>query len=377
MNPDLEAHVVVVGGGVVGLACAAALQERLGGEVVVLEQHDRVCQETSARNSGVIHAGLYYEPGSLKATLCVEGARRLRDFCAREAVPHEICGKVVVAATQAELGALEALARNASQLGAEVELIDRAELRRREPAVAGQAAIWSPDTGILDVWELAQRLKAKFLAGGGLLVLQARVAALQRSGLAEVVRPDGSVETVRAQVFVNAAGLLADELAGSWFGPGAAPTQYYWKGSYFSVAHRVAGRLRGLVYPLPRGMSGGLGVHFTQDLAGGCRLGPDAEPVARRYPPDYGVDSGKLEAFWEAGRRLVPDLRREDLAPDTAGVRPRLYGPGEPVRDFCILEDPGTGRAAAVHLLGIESPGLTACLALASRVTATVAGWLT
>ncbi len=370
MTPDFD--LLVIGGGAVGLAVAAEAAARLGGEnVILLERHRRIGQETSSRSSDVVHACLYYPPGTHKAKFCLEGAQRLLSFCETEGVACRRFGKLIVAQDDSELPAMEALKRNAEACGVEgIEIVDRSCVHRMEPLVDGLAALWSPNTAIFDSWEFMQRLKARFLALGGELVLRAEVVGIDlETGLVTVRRPGGETEELRVGLCVNSAGLQSDWVA-SLAGldrDALGLRLLHCKGSYFSVTGRIARSIGRLVYPVPGHLSGGLGLHFTPDLGGGLRLGPNASYVSRQDPPDYSVDVDLQDAFLDAGRRLVPTLRGEDLAPDMAGIRPRLYAPGEPARDFEIVFQQGS-KAAAIHLVGIESPGLTASLALGRHV---------
>lgn len=352
----MEVESLVIGAGVVGLACAAELARR-GDEVLVVERHDGWGRETSSRNSGVVHAGVYYPAGSLKARACVEGRELLYARCRRDGVAHRVCGKLIVAASDAELPALERLRENAQANGVSLAMIDGADVARREPAVRAVAGLVSPRTGIVDAHGLAGSYAAEARRHGADLVYRTTVVGLApRAGgwLVETTNADGERADVRAARVINAAGLAADRLAA--LAGADAPTHRFCKGDYFALG-RV--RTHGLVYPLPS--NAGLGVHVTVDLAGQLRAGPDTEWVD---VPRYDVDPKKARAFGEALRRYLPDVRDEDLTPDYAGVRPKLHGPGEPKPDFLVdARDP-----SLVHLLGIESPGLTASEALARHV---------
>jgi L-2-hydroxyglutarate oxidase LhgO len=362
-----DVHTLIIGAGAVGLACAAVLARR-GEPVAVLERNRRPGQETSARNSGVIHAGLYYPTGSLKARLCVAGRERLYARCARAGVPHRRCGKIVVATDDAEAARLEAIARQAQVNGADVALIDGAEVARRVPAVRAVAGLWSPSTGIVDAHALIDSYRREAEGHGAMLVLDHAVTGLTR-------RPDGwhvisrtaggATAEIRAAWLVNSAGLDASriaELAGldvDALGLRQKPC----KGDYFTLAASYTGLAEHLVYPVP--VHAGLGVHITFDLAGRLMAGPDTEYVDE---PRYDVDPAKAAAFGAALRRYLPQIRDDELAPGYAGVRPKLQGPGEPVRDFVIEEAGRHGAPHLVNLIGIESPGLTASEAIAERV---------
>ena len=383
-----RADAVVIGAGVVGLACAAELARR-GHGVTVLERHGAVGQEASSRNSEVVHAGLYYPEGSLKARACVEGRRLLYDRCVREGIGHRKLGKLVVAVEPGETAQLEALAERARANDAgDVRLLDAGEVAEREHRIRAVAALHSPETGIVDAHGLMSSLHAELEARGGAVAFHTRVRALSqrsRGGWSIETEPERGGErfTLEAEHVVNAAGLAADHIAAL---AGVDVEARGWrlhpcKGDYFSVAPALGTLANALVYPLPPG-DGGLGIHLTLDLGGRARLGPDATYLAAPeigradaaigadaaggvLPPAYRVAPAKAAAFAEAAGRYLPELRPEHLAPEMAGIRPKLQGPGEGFRDFVVEEaPPGSGL---VHLLGIESPGLTAALALASH----------
>jgi L-2-hydroxyglutarate oxidase LhgO len=366
MGADVD--VVVVGAGAVGLACAARLA-RAGCSVLIVERHPRVGEETSTRNSGVIHAGLYYAPGSLKALTCVEGRLRLYARCEREQLPHLRCGKLLVACDDAERSQLEALCARGLQNGAgALRMVDAAELRRLEPRVRAVAALLSPETGIVDAYALVDSYRREALAHGGALSLRTTVEAIEsvRAGLRVSTRGDhGERATVTATFVINAAGLGADHIAAlaGLDVDALGYRQYPCKGDYFALAPALRGIVRHLIYPVPS--QAGLGIHVTLDLQGGLRAGPDAEYVAQA---SHVVDAGKAPIFANAVRRYLPELRDADLGPDYAGLRPKLQGPGQTPRDFVIEDATRHGVPGLVNLFGIESPGLTASEAIAEHV---------
>lgn len=366
--------IVVVGAGVVGLAVAAAVA-RGGRSVFVLERHDAIGRGTTSRSSGVIHAGLYYPPGSMKARLCVRGRELLYARCAERRIPHRQLGKLVVATDEMERATLEALFATGTANGAPgLALVDGAEVARLEPAVRALAALQSPETGIVDPEALALDLAAEAEANGARLVLAASLegASLRGEGWRlDVARPDGSRETIECGAMVNAAGLGAARVAALAGLDLAAQGErlHLCKGDYCALAPGAPLRLSRLVYPVPAGA--GLGVHATLDLGGRLRFGPDAEYVATER---YDVDPAKAERFAASAQRWLPSLEAGWLAPDYAGIRPKLAGPGEGFRDFVIREESAAGLPGLVTLLGIESPGLTASLAIGDEVAALLAG---
>jgi len=369
-----EAEVVVVGAGVVGLAAAAALA-RSGRSVIVVERNAAVAQEVSARNSEVIHAGIYYPKGSLKATLSVAGRKQLYARCAERRIPHRKIGKLIVATAADEVDELEVLrARGLANGVTGLEIIGCEEVRRREPEVRCEAALVSPETGIVDAHALSLSFLAEAESFGALLALRVEVVAIERGAPGYRVRArdaSGGLSEIACAAVVNAAGLGSDALAAcAGFDVDACGYRLRpCKGDYFALPPACGLRVATLVYPVPGEV--GLGIHLTIDLAGRMRLGPDAEYVdVLRYE----VDERKRAAFGRAAGRYLPSLDSASLTPDFAGVRPRLAGPGEPFRDFVVREESEAGFPAFVNLIGIESPGLTAAPAIAERVVELLAG---
>ncbi len=360
---------VVVGAGVVGLAVGRALA-RAGLETLVLEREPAVGTQTSARNSEVLHAGLYYPTGSLKARLCVRGRAQLEEHLAAHGVRHRRCGKLIVATDEAQRPALDALAlRAASNDVDDLQRLTAAEARALEPALDVVAALLSPSTGIVDSHALMLSLQAGLEAAGGAVVLRSPVLAIEPRGGAHVIVTGGAAPTrIAARIVVNAAGLWATRLAASIPGAAAAvPAARPSKGNYFSLVGRAP--FRRLIYPLPE--PGGLGVHLTLDLAGQARFGPDVEPMPDAGDPDtfdYRVDAGRRGRFETAIRRWWPALADGALQPAYSGVRPRVEG-----SDDFVLQGPAEhGIDGLIHLFGIDSPGLTASLALADEVVSRV-----
>lgn len=361
--PDVDC--AVVGAGVVGLAVATALA-RCGIETLLLEAEDRPGEGTTSRNSGVIHAGLYYPPGSLKATLCGRGRDMLYAYCAQRGIPHRRLGKLIVATYPGEAAALRRLFERGLENRVRLEWLDGAAVRALEPALRCEAAIHSPDSGIIDSAELVMALSGDLQEAGGLLLCHARVTRIGRSdGLFEIETADG--ERLSCRWLVNSAGLGATALAAATSGlaPDCVPRLWYGAGQYYQAHRRVP--FSRLIYPLP--VPGALGMHLGFDLAGRARFGPDLRFVERI---DYGFDDSLRERFADAIRAWWPELRDEDLSPDFVGIRPKLVGPGEDSPDFLVQDESAHGIAGLVNLFGIDSPGLTASLALGEHVAALV-----
>jgi L-2-hydroxyglutarate oxidase LhgO len=363
---------VVVGAGVVGLAVARSLA-RAGREVVVLEAAQAVGTGISSRNSEVIHAGLYYPSGSLKARLCVQGRQMLYAWCAERGVAHRRCGKLVVAADDAQLPGLKALQSQAEANGVhDLQWLSAAEAHALEPRLQAAAALLSPSTGIVDSHGLMLSLQADAEAHGAMLAFESPVLGGRATGRGIELDVGGaSPMSVLARTVVNSAGLFAPQLAARIEGlaPHHVPVPHFLKGSYFSLAGRAP--FSRLVYPMHQGAW--LGVHLTLDLGGQARFGPDAEWLPGGTDAaaiDYRVDPRRAEAFYGAIRRYWPALPDGALQPAYAGVRPKIHGPGEPAPDFMIEGPAAHGVPGLVNLFGIESPGLTASLAIGDHVAA-------
>lgn len=359
-------HVVVAGAGVVGLAIARALAQS-GREVLVLEAAERAGEGISSRNSGVIHAGMYYPVASLKARLCVRGRDLLYAYCADRGIAHRRCGKLIVAVNESELPALRALQERAGVNGAPVNWLESNELRALEPALGAVAALDSPSTGIIDVPEYVNALIGDLEQAGGRLLTRTPVSRVERRDGLYWVESEGG-DGISCQSLVNAAGLGATELAARIEGmdAGLVPRLYYGQGHYYGLRGRAP--FQRLIYPLPGPAS--LGVHLGLDLAGRCRFGPDMRWIAR---PDYNFDDSQRERFADAIRAWWPTLDTADLQPDFVGVRPKIHGPDQPAADFLIQDQSSHGLPGLVNLFGIESPGLTASMAIAEEVLARLA----
>ena len=350
---------VVIGAGVVGLAVARALA-LAGREVLVLEAAAAIGTGTSARNSEVIHAGIYYPAGSLKAALCVQGNALLYAYCAKHGVDHRRCGKLIVATSAEQVAQLAHIQNRARANGvADLVLLDQAQLHSLEPGLHAHAGLLSPSTGIVDSHALMLALQADLEQAGGCVVLNTRVEQADAvAGAVQMHMRDGTC--LRAQAVVNSAGLDAPALAASIRGLDArhVPRAFFAKGNYFSLSGRAP--FSHLIYPIPE--ADGLGVHLTLDLGGQARFGPDVEWLDEI---DYQVRPQRAEAFYKEIRRYWPSLPDAALQPAYAGIRPKPHAPGQPTQDFIISGPAEHGVGGLLNLYGIESPGLTASLALA------------
>ena len=341
--------------------------------MLVLESEPGIARGITSRNSEVVHAGIYYPADSLKTALCVAGRRALYAWCEAKRVPHRRLGKLVVATTAAEVGIVEDLHRRALANGVEgLEWLDRAAIARLEPEVEAEVALHSTQTGIVDAHAFCRSLEAEAEAADAVVLFEHRVEALVRRSYGwqiDVLDAEGKREVIDAGCVVDAAGLAADRIAGL---AGLDVDALGWrlhlcKGDYFGLAPGSRVRLSRLIYPVPQ--QAGLGIHATLDLAGRVRFGPDTEYVDAL---DFDVDPGKAASFRDAAKRYLPGLAGAELVPDYAGIRPKLAGPGQGFRDFVIEEATPHGAPGFVACIGIESPGLTAALAIGARVAAFV-----
>ena len=353
--------VAIIGAGVTGLASALAIAER-GHSVCVLERHPRAGLVTSTHNSGVIHAGLYYPPGSLKAQLCVTGRRMLYSFCARHGVPHARCGKLVVATDVAEIPTLEALHRRGAENGAEgLDLIDGSAVKRREPAIRAIAALLSPESGIVNAEALVKALLRAGEAAGAVFLPGTALAGADRDPDGMVLRTDR--EAILARIVVNAAGLYADDV--STLLGGERFTIYPCRGEYAELTPVKRVLVHALVYPVPEQSGHGLGVHLARSTGGDVWIGPTARFQERK--DDYETNRAPIGSFLEPTQRLLPSVTLGDIRLSGSGIRAKLHPASESFADFLIRRD--RENPAIIQAAGIDSPGLTSCLAIGAHVS--------
>lgn len=352
--------VAVIGAGVTGLASARALALQ-GLSVCILERHPRPGQDTSTHNSGVIHAGIYYPAGTLKARLCVEGRRLLYEFCAKHGIAHARCGKLIVAHEDAELKELESLFAKGVNNGVEdLKIVDRAFMVAREPAISGTAAIWSPVTGIVNAEELVKALLRTGADAGVAFLPGTRLAGADTKSDGIVVRTER--ESIHVRTVVNAAGLYADEVSQTL--GGEAFTIYPCRGEYVDIVPAKRSLVNGLVYPLPHASGHGLGVHIVKTTGGQVWLGPTIRYQAEK--DDYENDRLPVESFVEPARRLLSGLVLDDLRMGGSGIRAKLHPPSESFADFMIRRD--RRNPFVIQAAGMDSPGLTSCLAVGNLI---------
>ena len=374
----METETTIIGAGVVGLAIAAEISKEFK-DVFVLEKHPKFGQETSSRNSEVIHAGIYYPKGSLKARLCVEGNKLLYDLCRDKNIPYRNCGKVIVATNDEEANQLEIILAKAKANGVSgLELISKKQINTLEPEIRAISALHSPSTGIIDSHRLMAYLETKAKNQAVNIVYKTNVERVEKLSdgkyALHIINPDGERFSYKTSYLINCAGLEADNIARGMGIDTAACRyqQYFWKGEYFNVNTR-ANRINRLIYPVPLANTVGLGVHATIDLNGQIKLGPNATFLPDR-DYDYAVDKAGQQAFFDSARQYLSFIKYEDLSPAMTGIRPKLQKPGDAVRDFIIHEETDKGLPGIVNLVGIESPGLTSSIAIAKYVKDLIKG---
>ena len=365
--------LIIVGAGVVGLAVAAELSQSLSDpEIMLMDRHPKFGQDTSSRNSEVIHAGMYYPPGSLKAKLCVEGNPLLYEFCDRHHVPYQRLGKLIIAREESEIPAIEGIYKQGTDNGVPgLRMLTKNEIATMEPNITAVAALYSATTGIIDSHKLMAQLERSAVSDGTMMAYMHQVTGVARgNGGYEVkfIGPDGQEDELACTWLINCAGLYSDYIpAQLGIDVAAAGYKIYpVKGEYFSVAMSKSKLISHLIYPPPLKSLKGLGTHITKSLDGRARLGPNVQYVAERE--DYDVDPSHLEEFYQAARSYLPFIEKTDLQTDMAGMRPKIQPPDGPVADFVIRHETERGLQGFINLVGIESPGLTACLSIAKMV---------
>ena len=358
----MDCDIAIIGAGVIGLAIASELADNQL-NIYIVEKNESHGLGISSRNSEVIHAGIYYPPGSLKAKLCVKGREMLYEACEAHNIPCRKIGKLIIATTTRENSQVEQLFLNARENGnLSVSLLRQDKVRQMEPNVNAVSAVYSPNTGIINAHALMDYYLLDAKAKGADIVYGTEVVEIEKIAAGYKVATlnrDGERFEFESETVINAAGLYADRVAGMI---GKYYTHHYCKGDYFSINNVKKGTVQRLIYPIPEENHVGLGVHLTLDLQGRMKLGPDATYIDKEER--YKVDATKKEQFYEAASKFLPFLRLDDISPDMSGIRPKLQGYGEGFHDFVISEDlPGF-----VNLIGIESPGLTAAPAIARHV---------
>jgi L-2-hydroxyglutarate oxidase LhgO len=366
----MDSQITIIGAGVVGLAIAERLSSNFK-DVFLVEKHKTFGQETSSRNSEVIHAGIYYPMGSLKAKLCVEGKNLLYDYCRKYEIPHRKCGKLIVATTEDEIPVLESIRKTAQNNGVDdLILMEKDKIGELEPAVFALKALYSPSTGIVDTHSLMKRFEINTYNNAGHIAYGSEVTGIKRITGGYVIRlldSDNKEYSFTTRFIVNSAGLASDKIP-EMAGMMAENLKIlFCKGEYFRLNPPKNRLINRLVYPIPHHNLEGIGIHVTIDMGGGVKLGPDVTYLDSNIY-DYSVTQSKQEAFYRSVRKFLPFIQLNDISPEMAGIRPKIQKPGEPVRDFYIMEEGARGFPGFINLIGIESPGLTSSIAIANYV---------
>jgi L-2-hydroxyglutarate oxidase LhgO len=365
----MDAEITIIGAGVIGLAIAEELSENKD-NVFLIEKHSTFGQETSSRNSEVIHAGIYYPQGSLKAKLCVEGNGLLYEYCNKYEIPYKNCGKLIVATTLEEISIIEGIKNTAARNGVTLEVLELDQIASLEPNIFALKALFSPTTGIVDSHSLMKRLETNTLNNGCQIVYGSEVTGIKKiiNGYEiELLDSDKKCYSYTSSIVINSAGLTSDKISEMAGIRDANLTIQFCKGEYFRVNPPKNRLINRLVYPVPHQNMEGIGIHVTIDMGGGVKLGPDVKYLDSNVY-DYSVTPSKREAFWLSAKRFLPFLELNDIAPEMAGLRPKIQKPGQPIRDFYMMEESKRGFPGFINLIGMESPGLTSCLAIAKYV---------
>jgi L-2-hydroxyglutarate oxidase LhgO len=366
----MDAEITIIGAGVIGLAIAEQVSKSHS-NVFVVEKHTSFGQETSSRNSEVIHAGIYYTGNSLKAKLCIEGRRLLYDFCKDHDVPFRNCGKLIVATSEEEISIIEGIRQKALKNGVDDLLVfDKKQIAELEPNIFALKAIFSPSTGIIDSHSLMKQFETNTINNGGQIVYGSEVTDVKRiTNGYEITLLDSDRQKYifTSSIVINSAGLTADKISEMVGIDDDKLKILFCKGEYFRILPPKNRLVNRLVYPVPHPNMEGIGVHVTIDMSGGVKLGPDVKYLETNIQ-DYKLTSSKQEAFFNSAKKFLPFLEFDDIAPEMAGIRPKIQRPGEPERDFYIMEESKRGYPGFINLIGMESPGLTSSIAIAKYV---------
>lgn len=366
----MDANITIIGAGVVGLAIAEKLSHEYN-DVFLVEKHPVFGQETSSRNSEVIHAGIYYPKGSLKSRLCVEGKRLLYDYCKNFGIGFNNCGKLIVATTPYEVSVIEGIKQTALNNGVnDLTILEKDQITDLEPYIFALKAIFSPSTGIIDTHGLMKRLEINTLNNGSQIAYSSEVSCISRiekGYQVTVLDQDNKTFDFTTRILINSAGLTSDRVSEMAGVKDEKLRIRFCKGEYFRLNPPKNRLISRLVYPVPVHNLEGIGIHVTIDMGGGVKLGPDVTYLDSNIY-DYKVSASKQEEFFRSAQKFLPFLEFGDLSPDMAGIRPKIQKPGEPVRDFYIEEETKRGLPGLINLIGIESPGLTSSLAIANYV---------
>jgi L-2-hydroxyglutarate oxidase LhgO len=366
----MDAEITIIGAGVIGLAIAEEVSKE-NHNVFLIEKHSSFGQETSSRNSEVIHAGIYYTKDSLKAKLCVEGKRLLYDYCLKYEVPFNNCGKLIVATSDLEIAVIEGIRQTALKNGVDdLVVLGKEKISDLEPNIYALQALYSPSTGIVDTHSLMKRYETNSVNNGVQIVYGSEVTGITKlRGGYEITLLDADKKNYvfTSQIVINSAGLTSDKVSGMTGIEDDNLKIMFCKGEYFRINPPKNRLIKRLVYPVPHHNMEGIGIHVTIDMGGGVKLGPDVAYLESNVY-DYTLTASKQEAFYKSAKKFLPFLDYDDIAPEMSGIRPKIQKPGEPLRDFYIMEERKRGFPGFINLIGMESPGLTSSIAIAKYV---------
>jgi L-2-hydroxyglutarate oxidase LhgO len=366
----MDAEITIIGAGIVGLAIAEKISEKHE-NVFLIEKNLSFGQETSSRNSEVIHAGIYYTRDSLKAKLCVEGKWLLYDYCKKYDIPFNNCGKLIVATTQEEIAVIEGIKQTALRNGVDdILVLEKDQIAELEPNIFAMKALFSPSTGIVDSHSLMKQYETNAINNGCQIVYGSEVTGISqiKNGYkVELLDADKNYYSFSTGIVINSAGLTSDKVSELVGISDDSLKIVFCKGEYFRINPPKNKLISRLIYPVPHPNMEGIGIHVTIDLGGGVKLGPDVKYLESNVY-DYKLTASKQEAFYQSAKKFLPFLEFDDLAPEMAGIRPKIQKPGEPLRDFYIMEESDRGYPGFINLIGMESPGLTSSIAIAKYV---------
>lgn len=366
----MDAEITIIGAGVIGLAIAEELSSEHS-NVFLIEKHITFGQETSSRNSEVIHAGIYYIKDSLKARLCIEGKSLLYDYCKKYEVPYNNCGKLIVATVQEEIEIIENIRKTARNNGVyDLVALERNQIAELEPSIFALKAIFSPSTGIIDSYSLMKQYATNTINNGGQIVYGTEVIGVKKINKGyeiTLLDADKREYSYTSGIVINSAGLTSDKVSEMVGIYDENLRIYFCKGEYFRVNPPKNRLIKRLIYPVPHLNMEGIGIHVTIDMSGGVKLGPDVKYLESNVY-DYRMTASKQESFYKSAKKFLPFLEYGDISPDMAGIRPKIQKSGQPQRDFYIMEEAGRGYPGFINLIGMESPGLTASIAVAKYV---------
>ena len=366
----MDADITIIGAGVVGLAIAENVS-RTHNNVFLIEKHTSFGQETSSRNSEVIHAGIYYTKDSLKARLCVEGKWMIYDYCKKYDIPYNNCGKLIVATSEEEISVIEGIRLTALKNGVDdLSFLEREQISELEPNIFALKALFSPSTGIVDSHSLMKQYETNSYNNGCQIVYGSEVTGIsqiENGYKIDLSDADNKNYSFTTRIIINSAGLTSDKVSEMVGISDDSLKIHFCKGEYFRINPPKNRLINRLIYPVPHQKMEGIGIHVTIDIGGGVKLGPDVKYLESNIY-DYKVTPSKQEAFYKSAKKFLPFLEFDDIAPEMAGIRPKIQKPGEPLRDFYIMEETIRGYPGFINLIGMESPGLTSSIAIAKYV---------